>query len=263
MADTTFENILGLQTEREQLGPGCFFCGAVLSKCKQYPVRRFKHVFEQIHANSNPGHQTYKNVCQHMVSLQKTSEDALHVYNCTSCRHWINSRDKDCLTLFPVPYLQHYIRTLQTYDNQCLDRRTIFRLAKCLTNIYSGRTNFYLTLFEKDERVLLAKIASNNTSNIFKFLAEHFQAKHCESLFCFSRTISEFLRDHINDNQLQWSDNLMSDKFFDWNEETHADYDDNFDNFQSKSPASNISSSSVTYTSKSLSPKIMELISEP
>ena len=188
---STFDNILGLPGMQR----ACLCCGAI-TRTRHIAACRVSSFTDQSNA---PLAHAFENILSLIVQQQNGLPTRHQIaFLCLPCIQWINQHKIHS----PIFYFKSYIETLETLDNQCFDRRIIRRICKNLAARSYQRTNYYLTFFTSKQQDLIFKIATEGTQTLSYNIAKYFHTLHGNMLFAPSRRISEFLRDHLVNNDL-------------------------------------------------------------
>lgn len=147
---------------------------------------------------------TFNNICSQIVAAQNDDEEREKVLTvCIPCLNWLHQHvGHQAEISFPIYYLSQFLRCLQTRDNECFDRRTVWRLCKSLTACHQGHLNYYLVFFAPHTQHLIHRIAVQGTTTVARELALAFEATHGNVMFAPNRRLSEFLRDSLINNDL-------------------------------------------------------------
>lgn len=140
---------------------------------------------------------TFNNICDFIENTQNDTDEKV-VPLCIPCIHWVTQHiNAPPHVIFPIIYLEYFLRSLETYDNKCFDRRTVWRLCKNLASKHQEKHNYYLTLFDTQTQETIHKIARGGTESVAFVIANAFHEKHGKMMFAPSRRLSEFLRDAL------------------------------------------------------------------
>lgn len=189
----------------------CILCGdTTLNPHRSILVTSMQDQLSFVHRDS---------VSTAVQNILKASADVFHAYGstdddarvvaCMCCQHWINrrnermSRGRADRTVLPLQALMQYVRTLQIHSNAvssdkkavALDARVVSRLVSTLTQDVDGRPrNYYLTLFDENERRLFYEMRSDRESNIHRLLARHYHSANANTPFFHSPNVAEAVR---------------------------------------------------------------------
>lgn len=190
---STYENIIGVSTPR-----ACIFCGG-FARVRHVDLSKTNQLLQNVDLQcQNTVMTTFRNVYDACIQWQDLHNIHEHlITSCVPCSHWLQPHTENSKASIPIYYMQQYIRTIQTTDTLSFDRRTIWRLAKILTQSYNDKVNFFLTLFTPREQALLARISVEGTTTIFQNITLHFNETHGAMMFAPNRQTSEFLRDTL------------------------------------------------------------------
>ena len=143
----------------------CFLCGDYCVSFRDVPCDDIDEWLEQqAEIKEHPIHQAMLNMNAQAKSAQfMYKEDApAFLAVCCSCDNYLRGR-KGMPFFSAIQALHWHINTLQDFDGVKMDKRMMFGVCKRLLHKFSGKTNYYMSLFSPDEQKSIAAMAEQLT----------------------------------------------------------------------------------------------------
>jgi hypothetical protein len=189
----------------------CFFCGETCTYSrKEMSCEDVSDMLaeQKMLSSTDVFHCTMRNMlnqCQeaYQQSTADKNECACRVVACTACYNWIMHRRETLPFMTPVQILHWFFNTLSNTIPKKIDSRIISGVCHRLVRMECNVVNYYFTLFDKDEKALIYKIAQcRDTSTVEPLVAQYFFESCNKSPIVLGCSISNFLRHNLRDDDV-------------------------------------------------------------